>query len=198
MIRNVVFDIGRVLIDLGPGPLIRLLEAHGSGRLSLEQIVARIRLHDHESGRIGGRELLADLARLAPQPIPHEELRAGWLDMFAPQEPMMDLARGLTGGYRVFLLSNVGDLHWAHLSETYDMHRLGHGALPSFVAGVIKPDPAIYAQAEQRLRVVPAETVFIDDRPENIDAAVARGWRGIRHCRFEDTVAALAALDVAP
>ena len=181
MIRNVVFDIGRVLIDLGPGPLIRLLEAHGSGRLSLEQIVARIRLHDHESGRIGGREL-----------------RAGWLDMFAPQEPMMDLARGLTGGYRVFLLSNVGDLHWAHLSETYDMHRLGHGALPSFVAGVIKPDPAIYAQAEQRLRVVPAETVFIDDRPENIDAAVARGWSGIRHCRFEDTVAALAALDVAP
>ena len=44
MIRNVVFDIGRVLIDLGPGPLIRLLEAHGSGRLSLEQIVARIAL----------------------------------------------------------------------------------------------------------------------------------------------------------
>ena len=71
MIRNVVFDIGRVLIDLGPGPLIRLLEAHGSGRLSLEQIVARIRLHDHESGRIGGRELrltASDALRKRQQP----------------------------------------------------------------------------------------------------------------------------------
>ena len=45
----------------------------------------------------------------------------------------------------------------------------------------MKPDPGIYAIAEQRCQLVPARTVFIDDLPPNIAAAEARGWRGILH-----------------
>jgi len=73
---------------------------------------------------------------------------------------------------------------------------VGHGALPSFLAGVMKPDAAIYEQAERRFALEPAATVFIDDRPENIASARERGWQGVVHRDPASTVAALAALGV--
>jgi len=196
MIRNIVFDIGRVFVNLVPDPLLGLLRAYG-GTLSLEQVVSRIGLLEHESGRLCGRELIENLSRLVPEPVPHDELHAKWVDMFELQAPMVDYAHRLAERHRVFLLSNIGDLHWAHLSREYGLHRLGHGALPSFLAGVSKPDSAIYAEAERRFGLVPSATVFVDDRSENIDAAKARGWHGIVHRDFSGTQAALASLGVA-
>lgn len=197
MIRNVVFDIGRVIVHLTPAPLIGLLASYGGSQLTLEQVVTRIGLGDHETGRLAGRDLLENLSRLVPEAVPHDELHAKWLDMFELQAPMVELAHRLAERHRVFLLSNIGDLHWAHLSREFGLHRIGHGALPSFVAGVMKPDAGIYAEAERRFGLVPAETVFVDDRSENIDAATARGWHGIVHREFAGTRAALAALGAA-
>jgi len=97
----------------------------------------------------------------------------------------------------VFLLSNIGDLHWAHLSREYRLHAIGHGALPSYLAGVMKPHAGIYAEAERRFALEPAATVFIDDRADNIATARARGWQGIVHGGYHSTRTALRDLEVA-
>jgi putative hydrolase of the HAD superfamily len=117
--------------------------------------------------------------------------------MFELQVPMVSLARRLAERYRVHLLSNVGDLHWVHMSREYGLHRIGHGALPSFVAGVMKPEPRIYAEAERRFALDPQSTVFVDDLAANVETARQRGWHGIQHVGFHETVQALAALGVA-
>ena len=109
---------------------------------------------------------------------------------------MVELAHRLSERYRVYLLSNIGDLHWAHLSREYRLHALGHGALPSYLAGVMKPHAGIYAEAEKRFALTPQHTVFIDDRADNIAAACARGWHGIVHADYPRTLAALRALEV--
>jgi FMN phosphatase YigB (HAD superfamily) len=96
----------------------------------------------------------------------------------------------------VFLLSNVGDLHWAELKRRFALHELGHDVIASFEAGVMKPDEGIYVQAEQRFGLDPAQTVFIDDRVENIEAVQRRGWHGIVHQHHDSTVAALRELGV--
>lgn len=197
MIRHVVFDVGWVFVDLKPQPLIDLLASRGAGALTLTEVVDRIDLHDHESGRLDGRGLLAKIAALAADTPAHEAVHAAWIDMFELQPRMVDLARRLATRHRVHLLSNVGDLHWAHLRERYGLDRIGHGALPSFEAGVMKPNPAIYAEAERRFSLVPEATVFIDDREENIAAARARGWQGIVHRDHDSTCVALRELGVA-
>jgi len=107
---------------------------------------------------------------------------------------MLDLAHRLSEHHRVYLLSNIGDLHWGHLSREYRFHALGHGALPSYLAGAMKPHADIYAEAERRFALAPAATVFIDDRVDNIAAARARGWHGIVHTDHASTRAALRAL----
>ena len=196
-IRNVVFDIGWVFVRLEYRPLLELLRSRGVEAADLHAVLARAALEEHESGRLSGRGLLERLAALTPDPVSLEELYAHWIDMFELEPQMVELAHRLSETHRVYLLSNIGDLHWAHLSREYRFHRIGHGALPSYLAGVMKPHPGIYAEAERRFALEPAATLFVDDRAENIATARSRGWHGIVHAGYQSTLGALRGLAVA-
>jgi FMN phosphatase YigB (HAD superfamily) len=197
VIRNVVFDIGWVFVRLKYQPLLELLRSRGVESDDLHSVLARAALEEHESGRLHGRGMLERLASLTRDPVSVEELYACWIDMFELEPEMVELAHRLSEGRRVYLLSNIGDLHWAHLSREYRFHRIGHGALPSYLAGVMKPHAGIYVEAERRFALEPAATVFVDDRAENIATARRRGWHGIVHGGYQSTERALRALDVA-
>lgn len=196
-IAHVVFDIGQVLLKLRPAPLFALLAEHGHVPDDLERTARRIGIVEHETGRLDGAGLIANIAALAPRPVDPARVRDAWLDMFEPDPRMFALAAGLRARHRVFLLSNIGELHWAHLRSGWRIHEVGHDALPSFEAGVMKPDEAIYAAAERRFGLEPARTAFIDDRAENVEAAQARGWHAIHHRDTDETFGALRALGVA-
>lgn len=196
MIRNVVFDIGRVFLHLDHQPFLTLLSERGVDASNLDALLARVAFDDHETGRLDGTGLMERFAGLATLPVTTADIHAKWVDMFELQPRMVDLAHRLSARYRVYLLSNIGDLHWAHVSREYRLHQIGHGALLSYLAGVMKPHEGIYVEAERRFGLEPPRTVFIDDRPENIVAAQARGWHGIVHSDYESTVAGLRALAV--
>ncbi|MDE2137788.1 MAG: HAD-IA family hydrolase [Gammaproteobacteria bacterium] len=195
-IRNVVFDIGWVFVRLKYQPLLDLLRARGVETPDLHTALNAAALEEHESGRLHGSGLLERIAALGREPVPVEELYAHWIGMFELEPAMVELAHRLSESHRVYLLSNIGDLHWTHLSREYGLHRVGHGALPSYLAGVMKPHAGIYAEAERRFALEPAATVFIDDRADNIDAARRRGWHGIVHGGYASTVEALRGLGV--
>jgi FMN phosphatase YigB (HAD superfamily) len=196
-IHNIVFDVGWVLVRLNYDPMVNFLRARGAEVSDRNSVLARVQLDDHESGRLHGHGLLEQLAGLAPQPVSLEEIHARWVSVFELEPAMVDLAHRLSERYRVFLLSNIGDIQWAHLSREYRLHAIGEGALPSFLAGVMKPHAGIYAEAERRFALEPAATLFIDDRADNIEGARARGWCGIVHQGYPSTVSALAALEIA-
>jgi HAD superfamily hydrolase (TIGR01509 family) len=198
VIDNVVFDVGWVLVRFDYQPLIELLAAHGAPQRDRDAVMQGIRLEDHETGRLSGQGLLERLQKLARDPPPLAELEAKWIDMFELEEHMYALAKDLSERHKVYLLSNIGDLHWGHLSRTFRLHEIGHGALLSYEAGVMKPEVRIYSEAERRFGLDPARTVFIDDRADNIDSARSRGWHGIVHQYRAParTVAALRGLGV--
>ncbi|HLY53317.1 MAG TPA: HAD family phosphatase [Steroidobacteraceae bacterium] len=195
-IRNVVFDIGWVLVRLDYSPMLQLFRSHGVEAQSLHAVLARAALEEHESGRLSGLGLLERLCSLTGGAVSLERMHRFWVGMFELEPGMVDLAHRLSEAHRVYLLSNIGDLHWAHLSREYCMQRIGHGALPSFLAGIMKPHAGIYLEAERRFALEPAHTVFIDDRADNIATARSRGWHGIVHQGYENTVRALRGLDV--
>jgi 2-haloacid dehalogenase len=195
LIRDIIFDIGWVFVGIHPEPMLDFLAKHGAPAMDLNTTLEQVRLADHETGRLDGAGLIERLSALAPR-APLAALRQQWLDMLAPLEDMMQLARQVAMQHGVYLLSNIGDLHWDHLVARHSVDRIGHGALPSFQAGVMKPDTAIYALAERKFALNPAATVFVDDRAQNIEAARARGWHGIVHRNFNDTREALLRLGV--
>lgn len=167
-----------------------------SGRqYGIKEVIAAIDLEAHERGEIGGMILLDRMQNLVPE-AQRLHLHSGWLNMFEPVEAMFELARQLTKKYRVYLLSNVGDLHWSHVNEQYNLRNLAHAVLPSFEAGVMKPDAKIYRLAEERFGLTPARTVFIDDLEPNVAAARQRGWHAIQHVSPEQTIHSLRSLGV--
>lgn len=196
MIRNVVFDIGGVLLRLRYQPFIAYLVGAGIDMTNLPRWLEQVDLAAHERGEIGGDELLGRIAAMARRPLDPDELRGRWLDMFDRAQEMFDLATGLKDEYRVFLLSNIGDLHWRHVNALYGFDDLTHGVVASFRVGAIKPSPAIYRETERRFGLEPALTVFIDDLPPNVAGAQACGWQAIHHRDAAATCRDLRALGV--
>ena len=196
MIRNVVFDVGGVMLRLRYQPFVRYLQEAGADLSDLPSWLATIGLEEHERGEIPGEELLGRVAATAREPLDAADLHRRWLDMFERTDAMFELAEGLMARHRVYLLSNVGDLHWAHMDREYGIERVGHGAIASFRVGAIKPQPEIYRIAEQRLGLDPRATVFVDDLARNVAGARACGWHAIHHVNPAMTREALAALGV--
>jgi 2-haloacid dehalogenase len=196
-VTTIVFDIGWVFVRLNYRPFLDFLAARGAHAPDMDTVIAGLALSEHECGREHGAQLLGRLAALTTAPTPPAELHAQWVGMFELDAAMVALAHRLSESYRVYLLSNIGDLHWAHLSREFGLHGIGHGALPSYLAGVMKPAAGIYAEAERRFALSAPATVFIDDRAENIAAARERGWQGIVHQDYPRTLVALRALGVA-
>ncbi len=196
MIRNVVFDVGGVMVRLRYRTFIDYLGAAGIDMSDLPRWLERVDLAAHERGELPAAELLGRIAAMASRPLDPVELEQRWLDMFDRADEMFELATGLMASYRVYLLSNVGDLHWRHLDRRYGLERLTHGVVASFRVGAVKPDPAIYREAERRLGLEPAATVFVDDLAPNVAGAAACGWRAIHHRSHGETLAALQALGV--
>ena len=196
MIRNVVFDIGGVLLRLRYHSFIEYLAGAGIDMTNLPKWLEQVDLAGHERGEIGGEELLGRIAAMARRPLDTAELRSRWLDMFDRAHEMFDLAAGLKADYRVFLLSNIGDLHWTHLNARYGFEGLTHGVVASFRVGAIKPSAAIYRETERMFGLDPSATVLIDDLPPNVAGAQACGWRAIHHRDAVETCRQLRALGV--
>ena len=196
VIESVVFDVGNVLVPLNYGPFLAFLAESGVDLTDVPGWLTRIGMDEHERGELCGEAFLERLARTSGRVLDPQRLKSSWLDMFDRSEPMFDLATGLMSGYRVYLLSNVGELHWEYLDRRYGLERLVHGALTSFRAGAVKPTAAIFHEAERRFGLEPARTVFIDDLGANVRGAEACGWHAIEHRDPAATRAALRRLDV--
>ena len=195
-VESVVFDIGRVLVRLDFRRILAYFSRHGLDTGGMDALLEQIELAAYERGEFDGQELLRRICRLGDGRMEVAELHREWLGMFTPDEDMLALARGIASQRRVYLLSNIGDLHWDFLSREIEVESIGHGALPSFRARAAKPDAAIYRHAEQLFGLDPSTTVFIDDLVANVDAARQRGWRAIHHLDYPSTVQDLRGMGV--
>ena len=104
-------------------------------------------------------------------------------------EPMVAWVRQLhRAGVRTGILSNIGDAMSAGIRNKFDWIGDFHHAVWSHELLLRKPEPAIYAAAAKGLGVPPSEILFLDDRADNIEAAMQFGMQGIvytGHAAFE-------------
>lgn len=181
-IRNILFDMGQVLIRFDRAYFIRKLGAEGGDAAILEREVFLSRewammdwgtLTDDEAAeRICQRlpERLHDAAR---------KLVSMWDRPILPVEGMEDLVRELkAAGYRLFLLSNASVRqhdYWPRIpgSDCFE------DTLISADEKMVKPQLEIYLRACEKFGIRPEESLFIDDAPINIEGAAHVGMAGI-------------------
>jgi putative hydrolase of the HAD superfamily len=78
------------------------------------------------------------------------------------------------------ILSNIGDSTLASIERAFDWIRRFDVRVWSYQLRIAKPDPAIYRHMLAQLGTLPEETLFIDDKLENIEAARALGIQAIQ------------------
>ena len=177
----VVFDVGRVLVQWDLRCLFaKLIDDPQELEWFVTNVVTEEWHHQHDEGRP-----LADMVpeRIAEFPEYTDLIRA-YATRFnetvpGPVAGTHDLARRLhQRGVAIFGLTNFGHEFWAMFRPTQPVFDLFTDIVVSGTEKLAKPDPAIYALAEERFALPPQQLFFIDDKPENIAAATARGWQG--------------------
>lgn len=189
-LRAVVFDFGMVLSGPpDPAAWAAMLRVSGLNEERFEPLYWADRAA-YDEGKLTGVTFWQSFLRKAELPPDQgmaEELNRLDCRFWTVQNPAMvawQLAlkqHGLLTG----ILSNMGDSTLASIERTFDWIRRFDVLVWSYQLRIAKPDPAIYCHTLAQLGTLPEETLFIDDKLENIEAAQALGFQAIQFFSVE-------------
>lgn len=190
-IRNILFDIGYVLLDFDREAVVRELAASSRTihpeRFGREQVFLPGAIEEFETGRIGGEEYFARFCQVSGCELPFGEFRRIWCAHFTEIAPMIALGRELSRDYRIYLFSDTNPLHVPAVYELHPALRFFHGEALSYRLGALKSHPGFFERALEQLGLAAGECLFIDDLEANVLAARANGIRAICHRDPEST-----------
>jgi HAD superfamily hydrolase (TIGR01509 family) len=108
---------------------------------------------------------------------------------------MVELHAKIRGaGFPTFIFSNTNELAIHHIRRVFPFFANFDGFVFSHEHHSMKPDPGIYEVVEKLAGTEGPHILYLDDRPENIQAGRARGWRVILQESPEQTLAQAASL----
>jgi len=183
MIRAVVSDLGRVVLWFDNAIFLRKL-AERAGR-SFDDVKAAVHgdlelIRRFDGGVVTPAAFHARIMEIAGADMPYGEFYEIYNDIFSLNRPAVDvLARAKAAGYRTLLLSNTDPERFGFVRRRFPEVLFFDDYVLSYELRLLKPDPAIYAEAARRAGCAPCECVFIDDMEENVRGAVAAGLAGI-------------------
>ncbi|NIY92862.1 HAD family hydrolase [Vibrio diazotrophicus] len=185
-IKNVVFDIGNVVVRWAPLEIIRL--TFGDSNTVEER--AKLIFQSETWLRLNKGEITENEAKAQyKDALGLTELECERLFYYVKQTQILiydsvDLIkRCKSAGFNVLALTdNVHEIV-SHLKSTYTFWDLFDGAIISAEVGLLKPQPEIYQLLLSRYALNASETVFIDDMPNNVKGAE---FVGIAAIQFEN------------
>ena len=183
MIKNILFDMGSVLVRFEPTEFIAKLRLGPDDAEALRREVFRsadwVRL---DRGVISQQQMIdAACARLPARLHPYvADLVLHW-DAERPEVPgMYELVRELSeNGYVLCLLTNASIRHKEYWPGFRFAPYFGERIMLSAQWKLMKPEREFYEKAIELLGFDPAESVFIDDQPVNVEGAEGCGIPGI-------------------
>ena len=186
-IDTVVFDVGQVLLRFNPAELMQRIVPE---RPDLHaQLRSWVFLSPYwvmmDRGGVTQEEIISAMCSGAPQELaPYiRRIMTNWNELEEIGEGLRALHACKAHGKRLCVLSNYSKEPFDHAYETHDFFQLFDKLFISSHHQLVKPDPAIYRKAETYLELDPARTLFIDDAPANIEAALHCGWQGLCYNR---------------
>lgn len=181
--KNIVFDLGRVVFAQDPAkssdhfkqffsyvsltPIPQFWIDYDLGISSFDDVAAALAEYrgvevEYASAMI--REAISRQETIAPTGALIADLKAA--------------------GYKLYVLSNMSREFIDFLREQ-PVYRHFDGEIISCEEGVVKPDPEIYDRLIARFDLEPQDTLFIDDRAENVEAAARKGINVVHFDRMD-------------
>lgn len=186
VIKNIVFDLGGVIMTLDPAEALRRFKALGlsDAERYLDAYTQSGIFGNLEEGKITAEDFRSKLSSLTGHELTFDECKHAWLGYRkdVPQRNL-DLLKELRAkGYRLILLSNTNPfmMDWA-LSSEFDgkgssLNDYFDALYLSYRLGIMKPASDFFRQVLDYENILPEETLFVDDGPRNVEAAGKLGF----------------------
>lgn len=185
MIKNIIFDLGGVIMTLShPGGVKRFKELGVTdAEKQLDPYTQTGIFGDLEGGRISAEEFRLALSKMVGREVTFEECKYCWLGYRAdlPQRNLDVLKKLRREGYRLILLSNTNPfmMDWAESGE-FDgegnsIHHYFDALYMSYRVKAMKPSEYFFLYVLEKEGIKPEETLFVDDGPRNVAMAADMG-----------------------
>jgi HAD superfamily hydrolase (TIGR01509 family) len=192
--KVVVFDLGKVLVDFDYG--IAGAKIAPRSRLTPEQVRHALDhsplLYRFETGLMTNEEFAVEVCSICGFSGTVDEFYEAFADIFSEIQPMTTMQAALrSNGIPTCIFSNTNGVAVGHIRRRFPFFAHFDHYILSYEIGAMKPDAKIYAAVERAVGHVGDAIVYLDDRAENIQGGLARGWRAILHETPEKTIPAL-------
>jgi putative hydrolase of the HAD superfamily len=202
---NIVFDFAGVVFHWQPVATLRAaIPQHALDDASAEHWAAQIFTGwggdwgDFDRGRLDAAALITRTA--ARTGLPAADVQA--VVQAIPRALRPDVATVAlieqlrSSGHRLLYLSNMPEPYALWLEQQYPLQAWFDGGVFSARVDCIKPEPAIFAAAEEQFAACGEALVFLDDVLHNVRAAQLAGWRALHYRSAEQARAGLAAMGI--
>lgn len=188
MIRNIIFDVGKVLVSYEPDAYMESLGISKENQKKINDAMFENPLWDASDQGLGTpdeflQKFIAGAPELADEITKIHKTVGNTVELFPyAMEWILDLK---ARGYHVYILSNYSENMLDQTKDKLKFLPLMDGVVFSYKIKKIKPDPEIYEYLCDEYWLEPEESVFIDDRPVNIKGAETCGIHGIVFRSYE-------------
>jgi FMN phosphatase YigB (HAD superfamily) len=182
--KAVVFDLGNVLLDFDYGKTVqRIKDKCRMSEAELRKVFSASPLFNRfEHGHIDPQEYFAEIQRLTCYTGSFEEFAEFFGDIFTEAPLILTWNEKLRAAkIPRYILSNTNDLSIRFIRKRFPFFNQFEGYVFSHEHCVMKPATRIYEIIEEMTGLRGPDLFYIDDRQENIQAALARGWQAVHH-----------------
>ena len=189
-IKNIIFDLGGVIIDLQRNMAVKALDRLGLSDASalLGEYAQKGPFLMLETGEISSSEIYDILLPQCKKDTTCSDIRDAFEEFLRdlPVERLKMLEELKSKGYNLYVLSNTNPVmynHWidnAFRNDGKSINDYFDGIVTSFQERMCKPDPRLFHRVVERYRLNPAETLMLDDSEANVKAAKSIGLKAIR------------------
>jgi FMN phosphatase YigB (HAD superfamily) len=178
----IFFDLGKVLVDFDFNLAYNFIKARSA--LPVDEFDKRIPTIEelniaYEAGEIETTSFFQSMAETLEFNGTIDLLASTWSDIFEPMSENIELVKLLAVAYPLAIISNTSDAHIQLLEANYSFFNHFRERIYSHIIGYRKPDTRIYEHSRNVMGAEPRNSIFIDDRIENIRAAAKLGWMTI-------------------
>jgi putative hydrolase of the HAD superfamily len=185
MIKNIIFDLGGVIITISHQEALRRFQRLGlkDAERQLDPYTQNGIFGDLEEGKITAEDFRRELSRMVGRELTYGECQHAWHGYRAdlPQRNLDALKKLKQQHYRLILLSNTNPfmMDWAE-SEEFDgkgnpIQHYFDALYMSYRVKAMKPSEQFFRHVIDQEQINPEETLFVDDGPRNVAVAESLG-----------------------
>lgn len=180
--KVVVFDLGKVLLDFDYSIACRRFAEQST--ISPEETSHLLHntplLCEFETGNLTAQQFYQKMRQSSGFEGDEELFQTIFREIFTPIPEMISLHASLRSeGVPTYIFSNTNDIAIEYIRERYSFFSHFDNYVLSYEHGAMKPQPKLYEVVEKIVGCRGAKILYIDDRPENIEAGARRGWQVI-------------------